>query len=289
MNEYVPWNSQPLDLWSNKYAEGISVDLSGRRTHYLDQGEGNPVILIHGFFYDACIWGANLTALARHFKVYAPDLWGFGYSTREPLDYNYTLFADQLRQFIDHLGLERVSLVGQSMGGGTAIRFCIDHPERVDKLILVDSTGVPHPMPVTGKIFNIPKVGEFLLGLKSDVVRRKNLGDFWIHNKRMLTENYFNQVTRFQKIKGTTEVLMTILRKDFFHTLEEEIKCLGEMDIPVLIVWGREDRAIPLYRGQQMHQMIKRSWLKIINDAGHVPNYEDAVAFNSMAIEFLQS
>ena len=84
MAEFIPWNSQPLTVWADKYAQGDFIDLDGRRTHFIEKGEGKPIILLHGFFYDSCLWATNIDALGEHFKVYALDLWGFGYSTRAP-------------------------------------------------------------------------------------------------------------------------------------------------------------------------------------------------------------
>ena len=104
MSEFIPWDSQPLDVWASKYAPGKFVDLDGLRTHYIEKGEGKPVLLLHGFFYDSYLWAANIDALAENFKVYALDLWGFGYSTREPLDYGYQLYVDQVLLFMDSLG-----------------------------------------------------------------------------------------------------------------------------------------------------------------------------------------
>ena len=86
LKKFTPWNSQPLDAWAQQYAEGSSIDLAGHRTHFIEEGSGDPVILVHGFFFDAFTWHSNVGALSASFRVIAPDLWGFGYSTREPLD-----------------------------------------------------------------------------------------------------------------------------------------------------------------------------------------------------------
>ncbi len=288
MSEFIRWNSQPLDVWSSKYAHGKFIDLDGRRTHYIEKGEGEPIILLHGFFYDSYLWAANIDVLAENFKVYALDLWGFGYSSRDPLDYDYQLYVDQLVLFMDSLGIQSASLVGQSMGGGTAILFCVQHRQRVNKLLLVDPVGVPNPLPLTGKFFNLPRIGEFFWGLNIDAVRRKNLGDLWIENKELLTDSYFENVMRFHKIKGTTEVLLAILRKDFFDKLSFEIRCLAQMEVSILLVWGKEDKAVPLSCGQEMHHILKGSCLKIIDNAGHVPNFEHAEEFNKLAVAFLR-
>jgi pimeloyl-ACP methyl ester carboxylesterase len=140
---------------------------------------------------------------------------------------------------------------------------------------------------LTGKFFALPGVGEFLMGLNTNAIRKKNLADFWIHNKDLVTGIYFENVTQFMKIKGTTEALMAILRKQFFDTLTDELHLLAEMDVPILLVWGREDKAVPARLGQEMHRILKGSRLEILDDAGHVPNYEKAERFNQLALEFL--
>lgn len=288
MSEFIPWNSQPLALWASKYAQGKFIELDGRKTHYIEKGEGKPVILLHGFFYDSYLWAANIDALAENFKVYVLDLWGFGYSTREPLDYGYQLYADRVLLFMDSLGIGRASLVGQSMGGGTAILFCVQYRERVNKLLLVASAGLPNPLPLTGKFFKLPIIGEFFLGLNSNAIRSKNLRDLWIYNTELLTESYLDNVTRFHKIKGTSEVLLKILRQQFFDKLDAEIHCLAQMEVPILLVWGSEDKAVPLRCGQEMHRILPGSRLEIVDNAGHVPNFEGAEKFNQLAVDFLR-
>jgi pimeloyl-ACP methyl ester carboxylesterase len=287
MPDFIPWNSQPLDFWASKHAEGKFIDLEGRSTHYIEKGDGEPVILIHGFFYDSYMWSGNIDALAEHFKVYAIDLWGFGYSTRQPLDYGYQLYANQVLMFMDSLDIPRAVLVGQSMGGGTAIKLCAQYRERVNKLLLVDAGGMPNPRPLVGRFLALPRVGEFFLSLNTDAIRRKNLRDIFIHNKEVITQSYFENVTRFHKIKGTNEASLTILRRDFFDKLSDEIHQLGKMDVPIMIVWGREDRGIPLDRGEKMHRILEGSRLEIIDDAGHVPNSERSEVFNQLSLSFL--
>jgi pimeloyl-ACP methyl ester carboxylesterase len=270
MTEFVPWNSQPLDEWAKKYAAGKTIDLDGHSTHYVEKGEGEPVILVHGFAYDSYMWHSNVDALVDRFRVYALDLWGFGYSTREPMDYGYPLYADQLLKFMDALNIQRASLVGQSMGGGTCVLFAVRHRERVNKLILVDAAAMPNPLPLMGKIANLPGVGELMYGLNSNFLRK-----------------YVENVTRFHKIKGSTEVMLEILRKQFFGTLGDDVRRLGEMDVPILLVWGRHDKAVPLEHGQEMHSILRGSHLEIFEGAGHCPHDEQAKEFNQLALDFL--
>jgi len=289
MAEFIPWNSQPMDEWAKKYAKGKFIKLDGYSTHYIEKGEGEPVILIHGFLYDSYMWNKNIDALADRFKVYAVDLWGFGYSTRDPMDYGYPLYANQLLKFMDTLDIQKASLIGQSMGGGTSIFFSVNHRDRVNKLILVDPAGMPNPLPLMGKITNLPKLGEFLLGMKSDFYRKMVLSTTFIYDKGVVTESYFENVTRFHKIKGTTEILLKILRKQFFHTLPDEVHRLGEMDVPILIIFGRHDKAVPLERGEEMHKILRGSRLEIFEQAGHCPHDEQSQKFNQLAVDFLSS
>lgn len=283
----VAWNSQPLDAWARKYAPGRFIDLEGHSTHFIEKGAGSPVILIHGFFYDTFMWHNNIDALARLSRVYAVDLWGFGYSTREPMDYGYPLYARQLLGFMDALGIQKASLIGQSMGGGTILHFANAHRSRIHKVILVDAAGMPNPLPPMGKIANLPLVGELMVGLPGAFMRKLILRQSFIHDPAYITDSYFQDVTRFHQIKGTTQVMLTILRRQFFDTLLDEIRSYGQMDVPTLIVWGKQDRSIPLERGEAMHRILSGSRLEIIDSAGHCPNDEQSAAFNRLACEFL--
>lgn len=287
MAGFIPWDSQPLEEWASEHAPGKFIELDGLSTHYIEKGSGEPVILLHGFFYDTYMWHKNVDALAESFKVYAFDLWGFGYSTRQPLDYGYPLYTRQLLRFMDALDIPRASLIGQSMGGGTIINFTVSNRERVDKIVLVDAAGMPNRLPIMGRISNLPIVGELMYGLNNNYLRRMTLGNTFLHNKDCITDAYFENVTRFQKIKGTTGVMLTITRKQFFDTLIEKIKTLGVMDVPVLIVWGRQEKSIPLHVGEGMHQLLKGSRMEILDQAGHCAHDDQPEIFNQLVLEFL--
>ncbi len=287
MAGFVPWNSQSLDDWASQYAPGKFIELDGLSTHYIEKGSGEPVILLHGFFFDTYMWNKNIDLLAEKYKVYAIDLWGFGYSTRKPLDYGYPLYTQQLLKFIDALEIPKASLVGQSMGGGTIINFTVSNRHRVDKIILVDAAGLPNKLPIMGRISNLPKLGEFMYGLNSNFIRRMTLGNTFLHNKQNITDEYFENATRFHKIKGTTEVMLSITRKQFFDTLIEEIKKLRLMNVPTVIVWGREEKSIPLSIGKEMHRILKGSRLEIFDQAGHCAHDDQPEMFNQLVLGFL--
>ena len=100
-----------------KYAKGKFVTVDGKRVHYLEAGSGPPVILIHGFMYNTVMWKKNIHALAKQFKVYAIDLWGWGYSERlRETEYSFERYGKQIVGFMDALNIEKATLVGQSIG-----------------------------------------------------------------------------------------------------------------------------------------------------------------------------
>jgi pimeloyl-ACP methyl ester carboxylesterase len=236
---------------------------------------------------DIKTWSRNIDVLAEHFKVYAIDFWGLGYSTREPLEYGYDLYVEQLVLFMDSLGIKKASLIGHSMGGGTAIKFSLIHRDRVDKVVLVDATSIPIKSQLRAKLFSLPGVGEFLLRLNTTIIRRKNLEDYWIFDKALLDDDTFAEITQFQKIEGTIQNLLKILRKEFFHTLGSEIQDLAQMDVPILIVWGKYDKVLPLRIGEEMHRILRDSDFEVIENAGHTPCLERPELFNSLVCDFL--
>jgi pimeloyl-ACP methyl ester carboxylesterase len=128
-----------------------------------------------------------------------------------------------------------------------------------------------------------------IFGLNTDVLRRNSLKESFVHNKELVTQSYFENVTRFHKISNTTASILAVLRKNFFDKLSNEIDRLAELEIPILIVWGREDKAISVRLGQEMHSILNGSRLEILEDAGHVSNYDRAEDFNKLAVDFLQS
>ncbi len=108
------------DQAASKWAKGKFVTVDGSKIHYVEQGEGKPVILIHGFLYHTVMWNQNIDALAQKFKVYAIDLWGWGFSERlKDTEYSFDRYSKQIIGFMDALKIQKASLVGQSMGEGS--------------------------------------------------------------------------------------------------------------------------------------------------------------------------
>jgi len=272
-----------------KFAKGKFAILDGKKVHYVEKGSGKPIILIHGFLYHTVMWKKNIDALAEKFKVYAIDLWGWGYSERlKKMEYSFELYGKQVTGFMDALNIKKATLAGQSMGGGISVYVAAHYPERVDRLILVDPAVIPYPMTTIGKIYQFPFVGEFLNAIPGNALMENNIKSIWFYDKNKVTEEYTKEVLQPFCIKGSYAGSMYILRNVLKEPyVEREANLLAKMNKPTLIIHGREDKAIPLDRSRTLNQLWKGSKLVIFEKAGHSPHEEYPERFNKVAVGFL--
>jgi len=283
----VPWDSQSRELWANKYATGEFLFNEGGATHYVVKGSGPLVILLHGFFFDHNLWCKNIDVLAQNFTVYAVDFFGFGFSSRSPTRFTYEMYANQLLNFMAALGIRSASIIGQSLGAGVGIYFAAKHPAMLERLILVGSAGLPAPESLVAKFFKLPGVGEILLKLPVNTLRKKMLEDIFVCCPKTITADLFEYLTLHHKISGTIAVMLSIMRSGVVDKLENEIAELGKSSVPTLVVWGRQDKAIPLAVGCDLHGLLPGSEMAVVDKAGHLPNLEQADEFNSIVTRFL--
>jgi len=272
-----------------KFAKGKFVTVDGKKVHYVEAGNGPPIILIHGFLYHTVMWKKNIDALAGKFKVYAIDLWGWGYSERlKENEYSFERYGKQIVGFMDALNIKKATLAGQSMGGGISVYVAAHYPERVDRLILVDPAVIPYPMTTIGKIYQFPFIGEFMNAIPGDALMKNNIKTIWFYDRKKVTEEYCKEVLQPFCIKGSYAGSMVILRNVLKEPyVEKEANLLAKMSIPTLIIHGREDKAIPLDRSKRLNDLWKGSKLVIFDKAGHSPHEEYPEKFNKLALEFL--
>lgn len=275
--------------FAKKHSKGQFIKVDGKQVHYIEKGTGKPIILIHGFLYHTVMWEKSIDALSEKFKVFVIDLWGWGYSERlADLGYSFETYGEQVTGFMDALNIDKATLIGQSMGGGTSVFVAANHPERVNKLILISPAVLPYPMSTTGKFYQLPFMGEFLNAIPGDSLMRNNIETLWFYDKTKVSDEYFQDIARPLCIEGTYDGLMYILRNVLIDPyVEPEAKMLADHDIPILIVHGREDKAVPLDRSQSLNKLWKGSKLEIFEKAGHTAHEEYPEKFNELAINFL--
>ncbi len=258
---------------------------------YAVTGEGPPVLLLHGFGGEIWVWEKQVAALSKRYRLYIPDLIGYGYSDRPKVEYTPALFIDSIKQFMDQLGLRRASLIGNSMGGGIAWAFALTYPERVDKLILIDSTPpdvVPEVRNPSFRWFlairNIPFLPYLAVALHTRGMLRATLMEM-VFDDRLISDAVVERQYLIGRIAGTARVMTSTAR----HA--EEVKryggALGTLVKPTLIIWGDQDEVFPRAVGEKLHKSIEGSELAVIKGSGHMPMWERPDETNQAILEFL--
>lgn len=279
----------PLDELKGQVEERY-VDVDGWRIRYLHAGRGDPVVLLHGLGVFAESWLYNISALSDYFSVYAPDLIGFGRSDKPRISYDMEVFDRFLLGFLDSLGLERVVLIGNSLGGGIALYFALTHPDRVEKLVLVDSALIGRDVSWGLRILSIPRLGRLLIGKGSkEDLRRALRGSFY--DPKFLTDDWIEEAYRISKLPGVKHPFLSVIRNGVNlwgirrrYVLTDR---LHELKMPVLIVWGRQDRVIPVRYAYVAYRRIRSARLIIFEGCGHAPQIERYAQFNKAVLEFL--
>lgn len=270
------------------------IEVGGANTRYLQRGdEGSPVVLIHGLGASAEIWSANIGSLATRHRVYVPDLPGFGRTEKpEWMDYSPGAYSRFLLDFMTALGIGRAALVGHSLGGGVALRAILDDPGRVDRLILLNSAGIGREvslplriasLPFFDRIFfkpPLPVFTRFLHRLVFDPV--VITGEF----ARLYYERFFQPAS----VRAFTSILRTIatIRGVRPGILEPIHAGLGTITAPTLILWGRQDRILPVSQALDAAGRIAGARLHVFERCGHMPNVEYPEEFNRIVLDFLQ-
>lgn len=264
------------------------VTVEGHNIHYLTKGSGKPVILIHGLGGHSFSWRKNIAPLAKFFQVYAPDLKGFGFSDR-PLKSDYSLegMATFLIRFMDALEIPEAALIGNSMGGLLSLAVALWYPSRVTHLVLVGSAGYPFKSKFIWKLLKTPGLGEFLIQFAGRSSIRQSLINCYYDPSSITQEDiegYFRPHVQNSNFKPP----LLILRKFKFDRPSPLESLYSQIKIPTLIIWGKEDRIIPVDHAYQFHREIKTSQLVILEKVGHVPQEESPDEFNRIIIDFVR-
>lgn len=260
----------------------LTIPVNDFHLSYNDIGEGSlPVIFLHGFPFDKSIWQGQLDFLKDSYRLISYDIRGFGKSTDEESYLTIDMFADDLIQFMDKLNLEKATICGLSMGGYIALNAIKRFPERFEALILCDTQCIADTAEVKEKRYKtideieIEGVTNFNDGFIKNVFHKDSL----IHRKE-LVEQLKNVV--FSNSEH-------IIKQGLVALAERTETCstLNEINIPTLILCGREDKVTPLGQSEFMNAVIKGSILHVIDNAGHVSNLEQPQEFNKHLLNFL--
>lgn len=260
---------------------------NGIDIHYVEKGEGGTLMLVHGFTSNLFSWNEVMPELSSHYRVIALDLPGYGFSDKpEDVTYDYKLFSDSIKQFLDTKGIGKLSIAGNSMGGGTSIRFTLDHPGMVEKLILVDSAGVKFEhSPILTVMFGTPGLNNFIFSIISEGLVKRSLKTCCYYNDDAVTDERAHLYTLPFRTEGALNAASKTVMQNDFGSLESE---LGNIQAPTLIVWGEKDLLIPATAAGKFNRLIPDSKLVMIEKCGHMPQEEKPAETTAAFIDFLE-
>ena len=242
------------------WIERRRVEVGRARVAYRVAGAGPPVVLLHGLGGSGRWWDRNASALAERFHVHVVDLVGFG-DSRGGERIGVAAASELLVRWLDRLGLERVSLIGHSMGGRIAADCAADFPARVERLVLASAAIYPasagRPLRVTG----------LLRSLRS-------------------TSPGFVPILAVDAYRAGPRTLWRAASETLVHCAEDR---LTQIATPSLVVWGERDTIVPLATGEQIARLLPRSELVVIPKAGHNPMWDRPDAFNEVVARFLSA
>jgi len=268
------------------------VELEGIRVHYLSGGEGSPLLLIHGLGNAVLSWSANIEPLALSHRIYALDLPGHGFSDKPAISYTVDYGVNFLLKFMDKVGIQEANVVGNSMGGLLAARLALDIPDRVIRLILVDAAGIGRDLAFFLRFLTLPLVGKLLYRTTSEKKVRFVLKKI-LFDQSLITDELVKEMYRYRSIPGNDENALKILKYGVNLLGQREKVVVGDrlpsLRKPTLILWGAQDRLIPVDHAYLAHKLIEGSILHIFQGCGHWPQMEKASEFNELLQEFLQS
>lgn len=262
------------------------IQAAGIQTNYHDVGSGEPVLLIHGSGPGVSAWAnwrLSLPALSTKFRVIAPDMAGFGFSER-PTNYQYSMenWVTQAVGLLDALGLERASLVGNSFGGALALALAIHHPERVNKLVLMGSVGVP---------FKITEGLDRVWGYEPSLQAMKSLLDIFAYNRALVTDELAElryQASIRPGFQESFSAMFPAPRQRWVDAMTSALADIRALPHHTLIIHGRDDQVIPLQNAYDLLDLIERSELHVFGQCGHWTQIEHATSFNQLVAEFLE-
>lgn len=272
------------------------VKVGSVNTHYWVEGQGAPIVLIHGISGSAAGWLLCFERLAAHYRVYALDLPGHGETELLPAasgspDY----MAGFVKDFMAALQIERAQIFGHSMGGVVAIHLASAYPERVDQLILANPGGMGKEIGLIFRLLSIPGLGDWLAAREFSIDQKKygeNMRTSAL-NVGFITDELVEALYRLERKPALLKTILRILRGGVNWTGQKESgytatrRHLAGLRCPTLIVWGKQDDVLPVEHADKAKELLPAARLEILNVCGHLPMFDQPEIFTQLALGFL--
>jgi pimeloyl-ACP methyl ester carboxylesterase len=274
------------------------VRVNGIKTHYVEAGEGEPLILVHGGGPGASGehgFRQNIPALSQHFRVFALDLIGYGLTEKPPIEYWEQPMAEHLAGFIDVLCLDKVRLLGNSMGAYVTAKYALDHPGRAVKLLFVSSATIATAM-------GIPRTEtegmRAMVAMRDEVTNEKmrRFLETLCHDRSGITDELVESRVQMARLPGAQEsqrshgAVRARLRTDpNLRQLFDLTHRLPAVTVPICLVWGKEDRFAPVDQAYALQKLLPNlRELHVLEKSGHQCQNDEVERFNQIALEFFR-
>ena len=275
----------------NEYANEQSqfIEVNEMNVHYRDEGKGFPIVLIHGTAASLHTWNAWTHELKKTNRVIRMDLPAFGITgPNKNADYSIEAYTTFLQSFLEKIGLEKFHLAGNSLGGNIAWNYTADYPDKVEKLILLDSSGLPtnKSQPAIFKMAKTPLLNSLFLYITPRFLIKKNIEEVYEDDSK-ITDKLINRYHKMALRVGNRQAFIDRAKTDFKPDAIANQNKLKSIQTPTLLIWGAKDLWIPLDNGIRMDRILVNSTLKVIENSGHVPMEENPIESLKLMNEFL--
>ena len=269
------------------------IDVDGVRVHYQEAGDRNApaMVLIHGFASSTLAWSKVFLRLANAgYRVIALDMLGYGYSAK-PRNGEYTIEgqAKLLIRLLDALSIPRAIIVGSSYGGAVAATCALDYPERVEKLLLVGAVNNNRPLAfMLMRVFGSPVVGDVVspLLIGSRRLLRRRMKRVYDEHEWVLDERRVDARHLPLRAARTHRAIIRTVRSWNAERISRDAHLISQ---PTLLLWGANDREIPISDGERLHEQISGSRLIVFLRCGHLPHEEYPEEFTNVVIDFCEA
>jgi pimeloyl-ACP methyl ester carboxylesterase len=268
----------------------------GYRRAYRIAGEGPAVLLVHGIGDSSATWVDLIPGLARRYTVIAPDLLGHGASDKPRADYSVAAYANGMRDLLGVLGIDRATLIGHSLGGGVAMQFAYQFPERTERLVLVSAGGVGREVNPVLRAVSLPGADLLLAALRLPGMRW-GTGLFADLIGRLDTDLGQDAPELLNLVDALPDATS---RSAFIRTLRAVVdwrgqvvtmldRCYLTQGMPTMLLWGSRDSVVPVDHAHRAHTAMPGSRLEIFEDAGHFPFHADPARFLALVEDFIET
>jgi pimeloyl-ACP methyl ester carboxylesterase len=272
------------------------VTIHGHRRAYVRMGSGPALLLLHGLGCDHTTWDPVIRQLARTYTVIAPDLLGHGASDKPRADYSVGGYANGMRDLLTVLNIDKVTVVGHSLGGGVAMQFGYQYPERTERVILVAPGGLGPEVTPLIRAVSLPGFNQLMGLLTLPGVRHVGIAGLHALARTGLTATH-----DLDEVAGIYESFRDPRsRKAISHVVRAVVDTRGQLvtmvdrayltqAMPMLIVWGSDDRVIPVHHAETAAAVAPGAVVEVLGNSGHFPHKDHPERFVKIVNDFIRS